>query len=187
MKISLTDQRQMLDLITVSGEKILMQINSSLELYKIETGTYKLHSQECNPEKMIREDINLLSKGMGISPDVVIIRDNSVNIKNSKLTIQTDVLLLDIILMNLLRNAVEASDPGEVLNVTIMEERGECVITIANRRAVPVEDTRSILRKIHHSRKIRRYWPRHLQCVYHDTCYWGGQSQWRLRISLGQR
>jgi len=134
-----TDQRQMLDLITVSGEKILMQINSSLELYKIETGTYKLHSQECNPEKMIREDINLLSKGMGISPDMVIIRDNSVNVGNSKLTIQTDELLLDIILMNLLRNAVEASDSGEVLNVTIMEERGECVITLANRRAVPVE------------------------------------------------
>ena len=133
------DQRQMLQMINVSGRKMLSQINSSLELHKIENGTYILKPQECSPVKLVRDNIDILAVSMDITPDLFIIREHVDGTGKSGLTLQTDGLLLDIILMNLLRNALEASDLDAQVLVDLSEDGDELAIAIANGRPVPLE------------------------------------------------
>lgn len=134
-----TDQRQMLGMVAVSGRKMLNQINSTLELRKVEDGTYTLEPQECYPVKLARENIEILVVSKGIEPALFLVREHGPTTEGSGLVVQTDGLLLDIILMNLLRNAVEASDSGSRVLVDISADDKECAIAISNSRVVPVE------------------------------------------------
>jgi len=133
------EQRQMLSMIEASGKKMLRQVNSSLELYKIESGTYRPQALKCDPIKLVRDNIDILSKGMGIEPGLVIIREHAAMDGKNSIPFTTDGLLLDIILMNLLRNAVEASDEGAQVFVDLFEDSEEFTIAISNGRSVPVE------------------------------------------------
>jgi len=76
---------------------------------------------------------------MRIDPALVIIREHTQSADGSGMTLNTDVLLLDIILMNLLRNALEASDNGVKVFVDLSENEGNYSIVISNGRPVPVE------------------------------------------------
>jgi PAS domain S-box-containing protein len=131
-------QREMLGLVAASGQKMLRQINSALELHKIESGTYRPLAQECDPAGLIRENVHLMSLGMRLDPGVIVIREQAAGV-GAERTLRTDKLLLDIILMNLLRNALEASDAGAQVFVDISGDGGECVIAISNSLPVPVE------------------------------------------------
>ena len=133
------DQRHMLMMIESSGKKMLSQINSSLELYKIESGTYRLNAKVCDPLKLVRESTNLLTNSLRVNPELVIIREHSAQTGERILKLKTDELLLDIILMNLLRNALEASDPGEQMFIDLSEDGENFTITISNARPVPME------------------------------------------------
>jgi len=133
------EQREMLGMVAASGHKMLTQINNSLELYKIESGAYRFHVGRCDPLQLVHGNIDLLSVGMDIPPGLIRIRDHAAGAGESGVTLQTDALLLDIILMNLLRNAAEAETPGGQVFVDLSRDGGEYVIAIANSRPVPRE------------------------------------------------
>ena len=134
-----TSQKEMLGLIITSGSKMLNQINSSLEIHKIESGSYFFEAQECDLIEIIRSNISILSVSLDIDMNSVNLKMNEINNKNNSAIVQSDHILLDIILMNLLRNAFEASDKGTKVIVEISEAKENFVIVISNNRPVPLE------------------------------------------------
>ncbi len=121
-----------------SGYRMLEMINNSLDIYKIETGTYV-----CNPElvdilsvikKVITENeyitrinnlsIDVLSQGKSVS-------------KQELFTIQGEQLLCYSIFANLLKNAVEASPDEERITISVDKDDSHCVLSIHNKGAIP--------------------------------------------------
>jgi signal transduction histidine kinase len=112
---------------------MLSQINNSLELRKVEDGSYTFQAQPCNPAKIIQDNFEVLALS-GYA--------NNINLnftERTPVTLRTDCLLFDSIISNLLHNAIDASDAGFPVSVELSEEMETCVITIANNRAVPEE------------------------------------------------
>ncbi|MBF0481833.1 MAG: PhnD/SsuA/transferrin family substrate-binding protein [Desulfovibrionaceae bacterium] len=130
-------QRDMLALVAAAGQKMLRQINSALELHKIESGTYRLKAQACDPAALVREYVDLMAAGARPGAERIRIREQAAG--EGAPALQTDKLMLDIILMNLLRNAQEASDPNAPVFVDLSREAGSYVIAVSNSRPVPAE------------------------------------------------
>ena len=132
-------QKNMLNLIIVSGRKMLLQINSSLDLYKIESGTYDFLPQECDLLEIIKGVCELLGRGMGFNPNKVYIHENYTPNDITGLSIYSDSVLLEIVLLNLIKNAVEASGLDEPIEVSISYDSANCTIAISNIRPVSTE------------------------------------------------
>ncbi|MHC1790233.1 PAS domain S-box protein [Solidesulfovibrio sp.] len=132
-------QKNMLNLVIVSGRKMLLQINSSLDLYKIESGTYKFLPQNCDLLEIIKGVSELLGKGMEFNPNKVHIHENYTQNNATGLSILSDDGLLEIILINLIKNAVEASGHDDPIDVSISYNSVNCNISISNSRPVPTE------------------------------------------------
>ena len=124
------DQKNIISDIVVSAYDILRMIDRSLDLYKIETGQYKVRPQ---------------------SIDIIAIASKVVNAarlkaKTNRITItleapekcfaQGEELLVFSMLGNLIINAVEASDNGGKVTIIINCDK-EVVITIQNQNVVP--------------------------------------------------
>jgi len=133
------NQRDLIELVELAGHKMLMQINSTLELYKIETGTYHLLPNEVDPVKLARDNINILARGLQIDPERITLRVHAANADGIRMSIKTDKLLLDVIQMNILRNALEASDKNAQVVVDLSIDGKDFAMAISNSRPVPVE------------------------------------------------
>jgi signal transduction histidine kinase len=126
-------QREMLAMVATAGRKMLSQINSSLELRKIEDGSYTLQLQSCDPARILKDNFKILAmSGYKDKPTFTFT-------EHVPVILETDCRLLDVVVENLLGNALEASDPGSPVVVESGEEMGDCVITIANNQPVPEE------------------------------------------------
>ncbi|WP_197084275.1 sensor histidine kinase [Desulfovibrio sp. TomC] len=128
-----TAQRELVAMIAVTGRKMLSQINDSLELRTIEEGSYTLQVMPCDPVQILLDNFKILGLGSHADQSKLQLR------VHNRVLLQTDCRLLDVIVANLLRNALEASDTDAPVVVDLAEERGECVIVIANNRPVPAE------------------------------------------------
>ncbi|OLN24530.1 diguanylate cyclase/phosphodiesterase (GGDEF & EAL domains) with PAS/PAC sensor(s) [Desulfovibrio sp. DV] len=126
-------QRELLDMVSVAGSKMLNQINSSLELRKIEDGSYTCQPEPCDPARILQDNFRILSvRSPAGRPRFRLLAPEPV-------LLQTDCRILDAIVANLLGNALEASDRDAPVVVELVQEQGECVIAIANNRPVPEE------------------------------------------------
>ncbi len=131
------EQRSLLELVSASGRRMLHQINASLELYKIESGIYRFAPRACDPAQLAQESAALLCTIMDADPGRFRIRDATGLGPGTAL--RTDPLLLDMVLMNLLRNALEASDPGSPVGIDLSVQGRSYVIAVSNSRPVPAE------------------------------------------------
>lgn len=131
------DQRKIITLMGVSARKMLNQINSSLEIHKIENGTYRLKTEPCDPGQVVLENADMLAMGLRVKRGLIQVRDGTVREKG--FSASTDKMLLDLVVMNLLRNALEASDPDAPVFVDLSVERGDLVLAVSNSQPVPLE------------------------------------------------
>jgi len=137
---NLTDEQlKYINRIESSGRKLLNMINLSLDIYKMEQGTYEVESESVDLLQIITE----------------IIEENKIWLKAKRLVIDTllngehitdgdrfflngEKLLLYSMLSNLFKNAIEASPKKE--RITIAMEHGENrSVSIHNQGAVPEE------------------------------------------------
>lgn len=132
-------QREMLGLVVSSGNKMLSQINSSLKIHKIESGNYVFCAQECDLVEILRNNIGIVSIALSVDSGCVDLITDNIGCGKDKVVIQTDPVLLDIVLMNLLQNALEACDKKSKVSVDIYEVDEEFIVTISNSRPVPIE------------------------------------------------
>lgn len=136
---NLTDlQREVLAEMEKSGVRMLNMINLSLDLYKMETGTYSFDPKEVDLLSVIRKaakeavlserhkDLSLVFSIAGKEVDDV-----------SSFTISCEELLCYSMFANLFMNAAQASPPGETISVDISPLDTVACISIHNMGAIP--------------------------------------------------
>jgi PAS domain S-box-containing protein len=132
------EQNECLDLIRESGESMLEQINSSLEMHKLEEGSYRTRSEPADLTAVLsalRKTLLTLAEKRKIG-----IQCTYESQKNDQAlaALNTDLPLFKRLIGNLLKNAVEASpDNGEV-EIRVTEQDDQQIIAIHNQGAIPL-------------------------------------------------
>lgn len=133
------EQRENLQLIRCAGEQMLGMIQRSLDLFKMETGRYRY--QPAN-----QDIIHILRRTMKRHQRIASSYGAELVLKTATETLLFPVedLLLYNLLDNLVRNAIEASKPGDCVTIAVGEchqndpfQPRELQLTIANPALVP--------------------------------------------------
>lgn len=118
-----------------AGKKILYMVDNSLNLYKMEMGTYEYHPESIALNDLIEDVIKDL-QSLVVSKQITIDVEPSEN-KNFKIAAEKN--LSYSLFANLLRNAIEASPINGIISIKIHHENAQIVISISNSGAVPEE------------------------------------------------
>jgi two-component system sensor histidine kinase/response regulator len=116
-----------------AGKKILYMVDSSLNLYKMEMGTYDYIPQSIAINHLIEEVIQDL-QSLHASKELKINIESS---ENSIFDVAIEKILSYSLFANLLRNAIEASPTNGIISVKMYHENAQSVISISNSGSVP--------------------------------------------------
>jgi DNA-binding response OmpR family regulator len=120
-----------------AGKKLLNMINLSLDLYKMEKGTYTLRPTCVNMleiiDNIIQDNIDILqTKQLNID---IVINGNPIT-DETIFDVDGEELLFYSMLSNLIKNALEASPFNETICISL-DNQQSVIITIHNKGAVP--------------------------------------------------
>jgi len=132
------EQIEIVDLIYSSGIRMLRMIDSSLDLYKMETGSYKYTPRKVDLLAIMKEiDINnqkiLLGKNVAMRISI-----DGPAVSTGKLFVLSDENLLFTLLSNLIKNAIEASPRNEEVLIHLINFN-DLQLVIKNKGSVPFE------------------------------------------------
>lgn len=130
-------QKALLDTIEDAGSTMLKLINRSLDLYKMECGTFVLERTPVDLVKVIehiKSEAQAHIRGKGISIGVEIVGNDD----NENFYVNVDNELSHSMFANLILNALEASPDSGTITV-ILERNDAITITIRNQGEVPSE------------------------------------------------
>ncbi len=146
-----SDQRQSLKIIEQSGFRVLRLVGLSLDLFKMEQGTYDLKPARVDilaVVQKVRADLRGLIEATAVRVDIEVPEEDAGPF------VRGDELLCYSLIGNLAKNAIEASPPGSTVGVVLVA--GDTVeIQIRNRGAVPEELRESFFDKYSTSGKER--------------------------------
>ena len=132
------DQRTTLELMSQSAHKMLGMINSSLDLFKMEQGLYRLHPEPVDVFPLIRGVTHELRDSIKRKRLAVNVSFNSEPVSlTSTCRLKGEQLLCYSMLANLILNAIEASPPESSVEITILQSDKQVIIKIKNDSAVP--------------------------------------------------
>ncbi|SLM32345.1 hypothetical protein MTBBW1_630039 [Desulfamplus magnetovallimortis] len=146
---NLTDrQKQILKKAESSGSRVMEKLNKSIDLYKMEDQTYEFNPVPIDLIKIlyqIKRDIrNMLMAGnVGFSISIAGIpaaMTDSFEIPGEKTLFYT-------LLLNLIKNAVEASYDGNKVTIALEHKNKENIILVHNRGIIPKEIRDSFFEK----------------------------------------
>lgn len=131
--------REMLELIEMQGRKALMMIGLSLDLYKIEAGTYDYQPVPVDLMKVVREVArNLESHIRTKRLELAVLLNGEPDDGQASLTFPANPLLLEAMVSNLLLNALEAAPDATQIRLEA-SGNGRAVMALTNRGAVPAD------------------------------------------------
>lgn len=133
------DQIEMLQMLEESGYRILEIINSSLDLYKMETGSYEVKPVPVDLLKIVHQissETRSLMKSKGISINIWINGQHPT--ENDTFMVMGEEMLYYAMLANLTKNAVEASPEWESVIISF-DQDDPVVVQIRNKGIVPEE------------------------------------------------
>ncbi len=125
--------------ISESGKKMLDIINSSLDLLKMEEGTYKLKYELVDINEIINRlqgEFKTLLKDKSLKFQVSIEKLHS---DSNQVIIIGDETQLYSLFENLLKNAIEASPKNETISFSIKENTDNYIFYIKNMGIIPAE------------------------------------------------
>jgi len=130
------EERQLLGFLTRSAHRMLHMINMSLEMFKIETGSYQLSPSPIDIVKIVRDAADEMrglfqSKELGLQIDI----DGRSVAEHDAFIVDGEEPLCFSMLENLLRNAFEAAPRGSVVAVDLTTDPPR--IRITNTGEVP--------------------------------------------------
>ena len=133
-------QRELLEVIARAGEQVLQVINLSADLLRIESGNLVSATTSLDLAELLRDSARQL-QALGAKRHIVISlwQEQAPLPPELNLTIRGDRTLCGSMLLNLLRNAVEAAPEGSEVRATLDSEGEHAVIRIHNLGAVPPE------------------------------------------------
>src|SRR5207248_3063326 len=131
------EDAELLATIERAGYRILNMVNLSLDLFRMETGTYQFHPQAVDLADVARRvaaDLEAQAASKNID---VRVRANGVSAATQELLARGDELLSYSMFANLVKNAIEASPPGSVVGISLRRENGSIVAEVHNPGEVP--------------------------------------------------
>ncbi|CCO23499.1 ATP-binding protein [Maridesulfovibrio hydrothermalis] len=132
------NQRELLGYIKSSGYKLLNMINSSLDLYKMETRVYKYHPKKNNLLSIVRSVLNDLSEQIEQKKlEILFLLDGKSIDIDCNLMLLCEEFLVYSLFSNLFKNAVEASPKEKQISFEVLRDHDTTVITIRNQGVVP--------------------------------------------------
>jgi signal transduction histidine kinase len=142
------DQKYMLSMGRDSGYNMLGMINKSLDLFKMEMGTYQFEPKSVDLTAVLRilfQSSISYTKGRGVTLSIEI---NGVDLNDlrSGTFLLAEEMLLHTALGNLLQNALEASPTGGNVKIAVYLNE-TCHISISNQGGVPKQIRDSFFEK----------------------------------------
>jgi signal transduction histidine kinase len=120
-----------------AGRKMLEMINRSIDIYKMENGTYDLHPTPVNAIDVARQVVPANTQAAADKNVAIELSLNGMPAGAADaLTVTAEELLLYSMLANLVRNAVEACPPGGRVSLSFSSEKTG-IIAIHNTGAIP--------------------------------------------------
>jgi|GEM_PF-1771814 len=130
-------QLELLGYIEEAGQRMLDQIDLSLDLYKIETGAYDFSPVPvdlCATVARVVRDLDSLAGSIDVLIDVFV--QGRALVASDRLFVAGNSLFCASMLANIVKNAIEASPPDGRVSIHI--EQGDCaVVAVHNQCAVP--------------------------------------------------
>lgn len=133
-----------------STNNVLSMINNTLDIFKIENGTYPLSPDMVDLNKLVDKAIKAVSS-------LTEKKNISFNIESAQSSTYMDAeeLLCLSIFNNLVKNAVEASPDNEEISITISEKNDEIEFKLHNAGAIPKDLRDTLFEKYSTSNHIR--------------------------------
>jgi CheY-like chemotaxis protein/PAS domain-containing protein/HPt (histidine-containing phosphotransfer) domain-containing protein len=137
------DDEELLAMVEQAALRVLSMVNLSLDLHRMEEGSYRGRSQAVDLAALTRTVLRELgshaaSKQVGLSLDV----------PPERAVAEAEELLCYSILANLVKNAIEAAPEGSSVQLALVPaESGQVTLTIRNQGAVPLPIRESFFRK----------------------------------------
>jgi len=134
------DQNAWIKQIRASGRQALEMIDHSLDIFKMEQGRYEFLPIPCNLVPILKKIVNdfyqlTRSKKLDV---LFFINDLPMNDKDV-FTVFGEKRLLESLLANLIKNAIEASPANEIMKITLKTETEMHRLTIHNQGVIPTE------------------------------------------------
>lgn len=132
------EQKDLLNIMEYAGHRALQLINLSLEAYKIETNNYVFEPTEVDLVRVVRENLRIILLDERLARQEVRFRFGGRPVTDdASLLLRSDPLLLGIIVGNLVKNAVEASDSKSVVELDLARQGRVARLTVHNPEPVP--------------------------------------------------
>ena len=133
------EQLDFLKILDESSLKMLNMIDSSLNLFKMERGQYKVNPVAVDVVNLVRQvcaELGGLARARSVECQVVL--QNHLSRDSGSCLVQSEANLLSIIFSNLIKNAIEASSAGEKIVISMFEQI-PYLIEIHNQAVIPDE------------------------------------------------
>lgn len=132
------EETETAEIVKEAALKMLSMINSSLDIFKMEQGLYRLRAEPVDLAVLVR-------RIAGEFKSLMSYRNVSLSLKigcpqppsNGKFPVIGEELLCYSMLSNLIKNGVEASPDGGIVTVNLSLAGNEALVQIHNRGAVP--------------------------------------------------
>ena len=141
------EQTEMLQSIEKSGYRMLNMINRSLDLYKMEKGTYRFFPERVNLLEILSAlvtELQNLARARGVTIQIFLC--GAAPDPEDQFLIIGDPLLCHSMMGNLLQNALEASPQNEIVTISL-EQNETALVRIHNQGAVPEKIRQSFFDK----------------------------------------
>ena len=135
-----SEEHQLLSIVERAGYRILDMVNLSLDLYRMEQGSYVFRPQAVDLDDMVRKvigDLESHADSKNVAVRTVRVADPAAQPRSGPILARGEDLLCYSMLANLLKNAIEASPEDGVVTVTLEAGRGSVRLHIHNKGAVP--------------------------------------------------
>ena len=131
-------QREILEYIQVSGYKLLNMINLSLDLYKMETGSYQYFPAVADIYTIARSAVKDLSELINYKKiEIRELFEGKEIDEGFSFNVRCDEFLTYSLVSNLLKNAVEASPDGEPIIIEVNPDCGYMRMRVHNQGEIP--------------------------------------------------
>jgi len=135
------DQREKIQMIRTAGYRMLDMINQSLSLYQMEQSTYECKASSIDIMPIIQDVKNDIQDLLNSYQVQLHVRVNGQHAsENGSFFLWGENWLCYSMLGNLLRNAIEASPPGERVTIDLEDQGSQMAkMTITSRSVIPEE------------------------------------------------
>ena len=130
-------QRELLGMVDEAGRRMLEMINRTIDLYKMEKGTYVLEPRPVDVLRIIEQNkaaFRGLIEDKGLRWELSFCGKAPTG--SDSFHVKGEDLLVYSLLANLIKNAIEASPKSGRISISL-EERESAVVTIHNMGAIP--------------------------------------------------